>query len=548
MSGMEEEIEAFIQEGGLDEHAAGVFRQLDPELQIEVMSAGSVAEAKNPSAACLGRIKQARGRLGAGKSSFATQDGAATPEEVEDFILDGQLDERAATALRELGPGLQHAVLAAGSVSNARNPSAACLGRIRDAQSGKGKGSGKANGSRHSANDIPLGGYGGNDAEAELEHTIRLDTFIIDCGLDERSEAALREEPRHVQQAVMDRGSTTTCRNPAAVIMSRIRDAQSSGAASPRGGGGSQTVYRPRGGGGGHGVQAHDLEWFITESGCDERAARVLSELFDSGRQDVLQAVVEQGVPSASCNNPSAMILGRVRDAQKGGGGAAPMGGGGKGGGGGGYMGGKSAPRLRMSDIENFIAEFTLDDRASSALLEAGPEVQQFVLSKGSLRECRNPSAVVLARIRDGKQNSGGGGGGYDYGGYEPPARSAPPARAAYGTYGAARGNAWQVESFIRDNGLDDRAGKALRELTPEQQSMVMDRGPLSDCRNASGACMGRIRDAQSKAPAGGSPYGGGGGGGGSLMRVASSSAYVLAPVPYRNLPRPLVVSARLSC
>merc|ERR1719428_1044739 len=118
---------------------------------------------------------------------------------------------------------------------------------------------------------------------------------------------ALREEPLEVQQAVMDRGSTTSCRNPAAVIMSRIRDAHASVAASRKGGSGKGL------GGFKHSISRRDMEGFIEESGCDERAARVLHEVFDSGRQDVLQQVMEPGVPPPTCHNPSAMILGRVR-------------------------------------------------------------------------------------------------------------------------------------------------------------------------------------------------------------------------------------------
>ena len=52
---------------------------------------------------------------------------------VEDFIAENVLDERAAAALREASPDLRDAVMMRGSLRDTRNPSAALLGRLRDA-------------------------------------------------------------------------------------------------------------------------------------------------------------------------------------------------------------------------------------------------------------------------------------------------------------------------------------------------------------------------------------------------------------------------------
>lgn len=55
-------------------------------------------------------------------------------------------------------------------------------------------------------------------------------------------------------------------------------------------------------------------------------------------------------------------------------------------------------------EVQEFIRENKIDDVAARALLEAGPSVQKGVLSRGTLSDCRNPSAVCLARIRESRQ------------------------------------------------------------------------------------------------------------------------------------------------
>merc|ERR1711972_624561 len=54
------------------------------------------------------------------------------------------------------------------------------------------------------------------------------------------------------------------------------------------------------------------------------------------------------------------------------------------------------------------------------------------------------------------------------------------------------------VDTFILENGLDERAGAALRDCTPEVQAAVMAEGDLNGTTNPSGSLMGRLRKAQS--------------------------------------------------
>merc|ERR1719373_1411362 len=56
-----------------------------------------------------------------------------------------------------------------------------------------------------------------------------------------------------------------------------------------------------------------------------------------------------------------------------------------------------------MTDVEDFIKSNEIDVRAAADLRDSGPIVQRIVLSRGDLRSARNPSAALLARIRDAK-------------------------------------------------------------------------------------------------------------------------------------------------
>lgn len=70
---------------------------------------------------------------------------------------------------------------------------------------------------------------------------------------------------------------------------------------------------------------------------------------------------------------------------------------------------------------------------------------------------------------------------------------------------------AQEILRFVLDNRIDEAAAKALRSEPPSVQFTVLDRGPLMHASNASGALVGRIRDAKRSiyaAPGGGAATG----------------------------------------
>mmetsp|Transcript_47944 Transcript_47944/g.104290 ORF Transcript_47944/g.104290 Transcript_47944/m.104290 type:complete len:307 (-) Transcript_47944:172-1092(-) len=125
------EVDKFIDENDVDESAASSLRNCPPEVQRKVLARGELSSARNPSAALLTRIRDAR-EASAGVRNTTV---ARSSEDVEDFIKINDVDDSAANSLRSSSPGTQRAVLARGDLTSARNPSSALLARIRDAKS-----------------------------------------------------------------------------------------------------------------------------------------------------------------------------------------------------------------------------------------------------------------------------------------------------------------------------------------------------------------------------------------------------------------------------
>lgn len=142
-------------------------------------------------------------------------------------------------------------------------------------------------------------------------------------------------------------------------------------------------------------------------------------------------------------------------------------------------------------DVETFIKDSGVDDRAADALRAEDEKVQRAVIDRGEMTDCRNPSASLMSRIRVAKESSEWSGGqGAAMGGGK-------------GGGGLSKGPTQdELEAFLTENGIDDQACAALREATPAIQRTVLDRGSLTDCRNPSAVCLARIRDAKAGATA----------------------------------------------
>jgi len=132
-------------------------------------------------------------------------------------------------------------------------------------------------------------------------------------------------------------------------------------------------------------------------------------------------------------------------------------------------------------DVDAFCLNNSLDEQATAQLKELDEGMQREVLGRGPLTDARNPSAVLLSRIRQLKQGGGrrkgGGGGGGGFGGHKD-----------------RDGLDRDVEAFIRDNDLDHRASACLRESDDDILGELFARGPLTGARNPSAMVLSRIR------------------------------------------------------
>merc|ERR1719247_3982479 len=148
-------VQKFLMENPVDERAAQALQELPPNQQAHVLARGSLRDAQNPSSALLGRVRDAKkndngggkggmggmggmsGFGGCGMGGMGGMGGMAKSKGaggVMAFVAQNGLDERAAESLMSAEPSVQQAVLARGSLADARNPSSALLGRIRDAK------------------------------------------------------------------------------------------------------------------------------------------------------------------------------------------------------------------------------------------------------------------------------------------------------------------------------------------------------------------------------------------------------------------------------
>jgi len=131
--GDEEDLETFIANNNVDEEAANLLRACDLEVQAKVMARGGCAECRHPGGVIKKRIKDAEN---VGSSVYS--------QEVEEFISTHNLDERAMEVLRTADPEVQRIVLDRGDCTDAANPSAMILSRVKNAVRDRGKGKGSS--------------------------------------------------------------------------------------------------------------------------------------------------------------------------------------------------------------------------------------------------------------------------------------------------------------------------------------------------------------------------------------------------------------------
>lgn len=311
------------------------------------------------------------------------------------------------------------------------------------------------------------------------ESAIDPEQFIAEAGVDDSAKQKFLALHPDVQQGIVSLGPLSGARNPSAALIGRIRSSEK--------------------------------DQFIIDAGVDQEAADAFGKLSAALQKEVMSRGTFNG-----SKNPSAVLLGRIRDARKSvaaaeftaqnfAWGAMPR------------MMPSPAPAGKASGrwsqgvkrkigaspdaVEQFIAEGGVDEEAAQSLRELPPAMQSEVLSRGGLETSRNPSAVLIGRIRQVKKgDSGSFGGGYS--GMAPllPVVSftAPATKVRKKMTPIVKSEyPMDVESFIAEEGVDEKAAEGLRELDDQMQQAIMSRGTLKGGKNPSAMLIGRIRDAK---------------------------------------------------
>mmetsp|Transcript_60166 Transcript_60166/g.105403 ORF Transcript_60166/g.105403 Transcript_60166/m.105403 type:complete len:319 (-) Transcript_60166:87-1043(-) len=134
---------------------------------------------------------------------------------------------------------------------------------------------------------------------------------------------------------------------------------------------------------------------------------------------------------------------------------------------------------MAMEDVEAFLRVNHVDRGAADQLRKEPPHILLAVLEHGPLRSCRDPSGVIVARIRAARNGTLA----HQFRPLPPPTPVDP--------------NASNVDQFIAANRIDHAAGMALKNEPPHIQAAVMAKGSLTYSTNPSASLMARIRVAK---------------------------------------------------
>mmetsp|Transcript_100519 Transcript_100519/g.244486 ORF Transcript_100519/g.244486 Transcript_100519/m.244486 type:complete len:508 (-) Transcript_100519:128-1651(-) len=375
--------------------------------------------------------------------------------EVEAYILRHGIDSAAAQALWELEPGLRSQVIQS-DLTNCRNPSAVLLCRIDRVRGTAVPTPAPPRGPKHVPAPPPPQALKAPTHQLRSRSPPRrapvavqqappppplpyaapappeaVEDFILEYGLDEKAAQALREVSPEQQSMIIDI-ELSNCRNPSAVVVSRIQCL---------------------------GVPTNHVESYIQEFGLDDKCAAELRALSPIEQQQVIEA------RPSNARNPSAVVISRIQ-----------------------------AVRNQVQQggaVEEYLARNGIEDTVCHMLRALPPEAQRQIVAS-DLSNCRNPSAVLISRIRTIEAQMPP----------QPPQRPPPPALAppqprpppAPQAVPPPSTIASSAEAFIQRSGIDAEAAQALHALPTHLQQEVIQRGELINCRNPSKVLLSRIR------------------------------------------------------
>lgn len=127
------------------------------------------------------------------------------------------------------------------------------------------------------------------------------------------------------------------------------------------------------------------------------------------------------------------------------------------------------------SSVEAFLASCPIDPEAAKRMRALPMSLQQSIIRRGPIADTRNPSAVLIARVRDAEAGKvgeavGGGGGSAAVAELE---RGSVAAVEERGSKPARRSAKVTIEAMIRDYRLSPGCAWMLRALPPDKQKLA---------------------------------------------------------------------------
>lgn len=295
--------------------------------------------------------------------------------------------------------------------------------------------------------------------EPEAKELDAVEQFLLDNPVDDNAAHQLRTAAPELQQTVLSRGNLRGVRNPSAALLARLR-----------GQGPPPVDARPEP------PRNEEVEEFLRRYGVDEMA----SDTMRRARRDVQEAIMDKGLDGV--RNPSSALQARLRELSQRSRSRSP----------------RRAGQPLQDDVEDYLLRYNVDQQGCDALRRCSPQVQEMVLERG-LEGAYNPSSALSARIkemnqkvRDMPRGAGGAGGAGGASRRSPRRRSAPIGQAP-----ERKGKATlkqEVEEYLQRYNVDGSACDAMRKCPPEVQEQLMERG-LEGAQNPSSALLGKIRD-----------------------------------------------------
>jgi len=190
-----------------------------------------------------------------------------------------------------------------------------------------------------------------------------------------REPAAIESDPRQTPL----QGTLSKMRNGTAVSASPLTPARASGVVEPQ----SQFAVAVAEWHTEIDVQS-EVRTFVASSNLDKEAIDSFSKL----EPEVQEIVMRRGSLS-SAHNPSAALHARIREAYV-------------------IVNARSSEKKGVclaKRVKAFLSENPVDDRAANALLSAKPNVQEHVLSRGSLISAKNPSGALMSRLGEAQKS-----------------------------------------------------------------------------------------------------------------------------------------------